>query len=166
MFYKKGVLRNFAKFRVKHLCQRLFLNKIAALRPATLLKRSLWHRCFPLNFAKFLRTPFFTEHVWWLLLNFLGSVRTYNSKCNLLENYKKDKVLENYIQKLKDFVISIFFKTWSSYYVNRSSWCFNQRCWAMNGNINLAQIVNLYLRILLACFPSIGSLSFFVILYH
>ena len=23
----------------------------------TLLKKSLWHRCFPVNFAKFLRTP-------------------------------------------------------------------------------------------------------------
>ena len=26
--------------------------------PAPLLKRGLWHRCFPLNFVKFLRTPF------------------------------------------------------------------------------------------------------------
>ena len=25
---------------------------------ATLLKRRLWHRCFPVNFMKFLRTPF------------------------------------------------------------------------------------------------------------
>ena len=24
----------------------------------TLLKKRLWHRCFPVNFAKFLRTPF------------------------------------------------------------------------------------------------------------
>ena len=36
--------------------------------PATLLKESLWHRCFPVNFAKFLRTPFFTKHLQWLLL--------------------------------------------------------------------------------------------------
>ena len=28
-------------------------------RKTTLLKKSLWHRCFPLNFAKFLRIPFF-----------------------------------------------------------------------------------------------------------
>ena len=27
-------------------------------RPATLLKRRLWHRCFPVNFVKFLRTSF------------------------------------------------------------------------------------------------------------
>ena len=32
-------------------------------RPATLLKKSHWHRCFPVNIAKFLRTPFFTEHL-------------------------------------------------------------------------------------------------------
>ena len=27
-------------------------------RPATLLKKRLWHKCLPVNFAKFLRTPF------------------------------------------------------------------------------------------------------------
>ena len=26
--------------------------------PPSLLKKRLWHRCFPVNFAKFLRTPF------------------------------------------------------------------------------------------------------------
>ena len=34
MFYiKKGVLRNFAKFKGKHLCQILFFDKVAGLRP-------------------------------------------------------------------------------------------------------------------------------------
>ena len=72
MFCKKGVLRNLTKFTGKHLCQSLFLNKVAglwhALRHATLLKKRLWHECFPVNFVKFLRTPFYTEHLWWLLL--------------------------------------------------------------------------------------------------
>ena len=45
-----------------------FLNKVAGLRPATLLKKRPWHRCFPVNFVKFLRTPFFTEHLLWLFL--------------------------------------------------------------------------------------------------
>ena len=31
-------------------------NEVVALRPVTLLKRRLWHRCFPVNFSKFLRT--------------------------------------------------------------------------------------------------------------
>ena len=55
---RKGVLRNFATFTRKHLCQSLYFNKVAGLRPATLLKNRLWHRYFPVNFAKFLRTPF------------------------------------------------------------------------------------------------------------
>ena len=38
------------------------------LWPATLLKKRLWRRCFPVNFVKFLRTPFLTEHLQWLLL--------------------------------------------------------------------------------------------------
>ena len=36
VFCKKGVLRNFAKFTGKYLCQGLFFNKVAGLRPATL----------------------------------------------------------------------------------------------------------------------------------
>ena len=68
VFCKKGGLRNFTKFSGKHLCQRLFFNKVAGLRTATLLKKRLWHKCFPVNFAKFQRTPFLTEHLRWLLL--------------------------------------------------------------------------------------------------
>ena len=55
MFFWKGVLRNFAKFTGKHLCQSLYFNKVAGLR--------LWHSCFSVKFAKFLRTLFLTEHL-------------------------------------------------------------------------------------------------------
>ena len=68
VFFKKGVLTNFAKFTGKHLCHSFFFHKVANLRPATLLKMRLWHRCVTVNFAKFLRTSFFTEHLRWLLL--------------------------------------------------------------------------------------------------
>ena len=34
-------------------------------RPATLLKKRPYHRYFPVNFAKFLRRPFLTEHRRW-----------------------------------------------------------------------------------------------------
>ena len=70
VYYKKDVLKNFAKLTEKHLCQSPFFNKIAGLRPASLLKKRLWHRYFPVNFAKFSKTTFFIEHLWWLLLNF------------------------------------------------------------------------------------------------
>ena len=60
---KKGVLVNFAKFIGKHLCQRLFFKK-----------KSFRHMCFPLNFPKFLRTPFLqntSEGCFWIRkLNF------------------------------------------------------------------------------------------------
>ena len=55
---KKGVLRNFTKFTGEHLSQGLFFNKNADLSPATLLKKRLWHSCFPANFVKILRAPF------------------------------------------------------------------------------------------------------------
>ena len=59
VFCKKDVLRNFAKFAERHLCQRLFFNRLVSFRLATSLKKSLWHKCFPVNSTKFLRTPFF-----------------------------------------------------------------------------------------------------------
>ena len=33
-------------------------NKVAGLIPETLLKKELWHRCFPVNFVEFLITHF------------------------------------------------------------------------------------------------------------
>ena len=46
---EKGVRKNFKKkFTGKYLCQS---------RPATLLKKRLWHRCFLVIFAKILRIP-------------------------------------------------------------------------------------------------------------
>ena len=56
LFYKKGVLKNFTKFPGKYLCQDLFFDKVADLKPATLFKKIPRHRCFPVNFASFLRT--------------------------------------------------------------------------------------------------------------
>ena len=71
MFRRRCVVRNLAKLVGKHLYQSLFFNK--DLRPATLWKKRLRHRCSPVNFAKFLRTRFFTEHLQWLLLKFFST---------------------------------------------------------------------------------------------
>ena len=56
MFCRKVVLRNFTKFTGTYLRQSLFFNKVAGLRPTTLLKKRLLHRCLPVNFNNFLRT--------------------------------------------------------------------------------------------------------------
>ena len=127
---RKVVLRSFAKFTGKHLCQSLFFNKVAVFtsfskiskitfftehlgrlllaflhvsiisydypdypihvlvlictssflhieavarrcvprRACNFIEKRLQQRCFPVKFAKFLRTPFFTEHLWRLFL--------------------------------------------------------------------------------------------------
>ena len=47
--------------------------------PGTFLKKGLWHKCFPVNFTKFLRRPFLTEHIRWLLLNFENISKDFRS---------------------------------------------------------------------------------------
>ena len=53
----KTVLRNFWKFTGKHLCPNHFFNKVAR------------HRCFTVNFAIFLGTTCYKQHLWLLLLS-------------------------------------------------------------------------------------------------
>ena len=75
VFLKKlFLLRNFATFTGKHLCQNLFFNKVAGPRPATLFKKTLWHRCFPVNFPKFLKTPFIQSNSRRLLLEIVRGI--------------------------------------------------------------------------------------------
>ena len=66
MFFKIGVLKNFAIFTEKHLCWSLFLIKLQASRP-----KRLRQRCFPVDIAKFLRTDFVIDHLRCLILNIL-----------------------------------------------------------------------------------------------
>ena len=43
--------------------------KAAGLKACNFIKKRLQHRCFPVNFAKYLRIPFVTGHLHrWLLL--------------------------------------------------------------------------------------------------
>ena len=64
-----------------------FLIKLQAsgLGPATLLKKRLSYRRFPVNFEKFPRTPFFTEHLWPTALVHLFLIQRYT---NLFAFYK------------------------------------------------------------------------------
>ena len=49
-----GVFKNFAIFKENHLCWSLFLMKLPAYN---INKKRLQHRRFPVNIAKFSRTP-------------------------------------------------------------------------------------------------------------
>ena len=63
----KRCSQKFRKIHRKHTCT-------SGLRSATLLKKKLWHRYFLVNFAQFLKTPVFIEHLWWLLLDKIHQV--------------------------------------------------------------------------------------------
>ena len=54
--------------------EKVFLKNSQNSRPPALLKMRLWHRCFPVNFAKFLRTPFLQNTSGWLLLFILSHI--------------------------------------------------------------------------------------------
>ena len=58
ILWKTVVFKNKAKFIGKQLFWSLFFNKVAGLRPATLVKKRPQYSCFPVNFATFLRATF------------------------------------------------------------------------------------------------------------
>ena len=63
------IILAFVKKEIKdNSVEKVFFEILQNSRPATLLKKKLWHSCFPVKFAKFLRTHCFTEHLQWLLL--------------------------------------------------------------------------------------------------
>ena len=104
----KGVLKIFTKFTGKHLCQSFFW-------PATLLKKKLWHRCFPVNFAKFLRTPFLQNTSKRLLLELFETNFSVNKIIALYRHgmfyvlnkifaFSLDKILPNFAGFILDWL--------------------------------------------------------------
>ena len=63
VFCGKGVLRNFTKFTRKHICQSIFFNKVAGLRPATLLKKETLAQVLYSECCEISKNTFFTEHL-------------------------------------------------------------------------------------------------------
>ena len=70
VFYKKGVLKNFAKFTGKHQCQSLFLIKLLA-EACNLIKKKTLAQVFSYEFCENLKNTFFIEHLLWLVLELL-----------------------------------------------------------------------------------------------
>ena len=64
MFYKLGVLKDFAKFTFSQgkTCAGVSLNKIPAWRPTSLKQRPR-NRCSSVNFCKFFKNTYFVENV-------------------------------------------------------------------------------------------------------
>ena len=90
---KKVFLRILQNSQENTWARAYFLIMLQALRPAPLLKKRLWPRNFPVNLAKFLRTSFSIEHLWWLLLRdvlrILSNINDRKQKREAAVLYKK-----------------------------------------------------------------------------
>ena len=71
MFFKQDVLKNFTKFRGKHLYWSIFFNKVAGLRSQALnfVKNETPTQVSSFEFCKIFENTFFTEHIRQLLPN-------------------------------------------------------------------------------------------------
>ena len=59
-------------------------------RPATLVKKRLWHRCF----CEIFKNTFLLKHLWWLLLN--ADVVTFRSTAaKILQDFQNRKVSDD-----------------------------------------------------------------------
>ena len=110
MFFRIGVLKNFAKFKGKQLSWSLFLIKLQASRLATLLKKELRLRCFPFKYYEIFRnscfwTPshingeaFFARIIYYLSVNYFweGSKQT-----SFLTAYVRKRWMFNQCRVLK-----------------------------------------------------------------
>ena len=103
------------------------LGSYRGLMPATLLKKSLWKRCFPMNFAKFLRTTFFREHLRCLHLTYYSS--SVVSLC--LTQYQANVIIIRYCSL--NITDSFYFKskpTCTSSTIQSSHWrCSIKKCY-------------------------------------
>ena len=68
------------------------LSKIGGLRPATLLKRGLWHRCFLVNSAKFLITLFYRTL---LVIRSLNCSYLHCAILKTLHNFQEKRALKS-----------------------------------------------------------------------
>ena len=65
--------KSFGNFTGKTPVLESLFKKVTGLRACNFIEKRLQHRCFPVKFAKFLRAPFFTEGLLWLLFKISNS---------------------------------------------------------------------------------------------
>ena len=69
-------------------------------------KRTLWHRCFPVNLAKFLRTPFLKEHLWATASKFLLDCKQH-FKTRKEMKMKRKELLQTFFKKKICFLYQV-----------------------------------------------------------
>ena len=108
---------NFRSSRPEVFCKKVLL-KIS--QNSTLFKKRPWHRCFPVNFAEFLTTPFLIEHLRCLLLYLRQSYKyvfcymafdkayIHQTKLSLYSVFVQIRVsLRKFYDKMKPFLLNV-----------------------------------------------------------
>ena len=137
---RKGVLKNFAKFTGKYLCQGLSFNKAAGLRPATLLKKRLRHRCF---FPWILRK--FWEHLFY--------------RTSLVFFYKAPLVAAS-----KKLFLTSFF-TWAPAILPNSSWVVQLHKKQLSKNLSIFCGKLADIALVLKYLPNFETIIFYIFKY-
>ena len=101
-FLKLGVLKIFENFTGKDLRWSLFLTKLQAFR------------YFPVKFSKFVRTSFFTEHFWWLLLGTGIHCNTKSFQKNAVSRSCRDRTYKN-LFPWKSEILGYIHSCWKLY---------------------------------------------------
>ena len=117
-FSKKRVLKKFHKIHLKTPMLESYFSRVSGLRAATLLKKRFQHRCFQVNFMKFLRTPFLQNtSVICLTVSFHKEVLYICSNLLLLEKWTKFTILPFILS-----IVNVFYRSkhkhMNSYFVN------------------------------------------------
>ena len=99
---RKGALRNYTNFTGKHLCQSIFLYKVAGQRPAFLSKKRIW-QMFSYEFYEISENTCFTEHLW-----------TTASEHLYFSVYDKGCILLKWLCKLVKLCLSLWPGKWIS----------------------------------------------------
>ena len=76
VFCEKGVHRNFTKFIGEYLCQGLFFNKVAGLRPqaCNFIKKETLAQVLSREFCEISKNIIFIEHLRWLLIAIVANL--------------------------------------------------------------------------------------------
>ena len=108
-------LKKFRKSTGKHLCWSLFLIKS--------IKERLQHWCFTVKFAKFRRTPFFTEQLQWLLQSMFSKEPGTKSDATVVINTKFSKKSICYLENPEAATVGVLKMKACIYVRQRLQYC-------------------------------------------
>ena len=118
VFCKKGVLRNFAKFTAKHLCQSLFYNKVVKKIIINYIRKTLHLRCltgFWINLSEWRRltwvlSQFCSNYSYWIVKSSINNDKFEGESFLSLIFLKVVNVLTFLMSKrMKQFLSFVFF---------------------------------------------------------